>query len=82
MTDKLLKSKISFKELPREVRKGYLIYITNHYRETMANEPDHDKFTFLNDYKYVSWLKYYAEDYKYDLCQDEHTNDIYCEVSQ
>ena len=82
MTDKIIKSEISFKELPKEIRKGYLITITNHFRETMKNEPDHHKFTFLNDYKYISWLKYYAEDYKYNLCQDTYTKKFYCEVAE
>ena len=82
MEDKIIKSKIPFKELPREVRKGYLITITNHFRETMKNEPDHHKFTFLNDYKYISWLTYHGEDYFYNLLQDGFTKRLYCEVSE
>lgn len=82
MTDKIIKSKISFKELPREVRKGYLISGTNHYRETMSLEPDNHKFSFLNDYKYYSWLVYYGEDYLYNLVQDSFTKKLYCEVSE
>jgi hypothetical protein len=80
MEDKIIKSKISFKELPREVRKGYLISGTNHYRETMKLEPH--KFTFRNDYKYYSWLVYYGEDYKYNLCQNAYTKKFYCEVAE
>jgi len=80
MEDKIIKSKISFKELPREVRKGYLISGTNHYRETMKLEPH--KFIFRNDYKYYSWLVYYGEDYKYNLCQNTYTKKFYCEVAE
>ena len=82
MEDKIIKSKISFKELPREVRKSYLIGGTNHYRETMKLEPDNHKFTFRNDYKYYSWLIYYGEDYKYNLCQNIYTKKFYCEVAE
>lgn len=72
-------SNVSFIELPKIVRKGYLINGTEQYRESMKHEKDHHKFTFFDDYKYYSWLKYYAEDYKYDLYQDAETSSFYVE---
>lgn len=82
MTDKIIKSKISFKELPREIRKDYLVRGTEHFRSKFENEYNHDKFTFLDDYKQYCWLIYYCEDYKYNLCQDTYTKKFYCEVAE
>jgi len=80
MEDKIIKSKIPFKELPREMRKDYLVRGTEHFRSKFENEYDHKKFTFKMDYKYYCWLIYYCEDYLYNLVQDSFTKKLYCEV--
>lgn len=82
MEDKIIKSKIPFKELPRDIRKDYLIRGTEHFRSTFEKEKDNHKFTFLMDYKQYSWLVYYCEDYLYNLVQDNYTKKLYCEVSE
>jgi len=77
--DILVKSNVRFMDLPREVRKARLINDTEHYRFAMKDEPDHKRFTFKMDYKYIAWLLIFAEkQISWTLLQDEDTKKYYC----
>jgi hypothetical protein len=77
--DIIVKSNVRFMDLPREVRKARLINDTKYYRFTMKDEPDHKKFTFKMDYKYIAWLFIFAEKHiGWTLLQDEDTKKYYC----
>ena len=77
--DILVKSNVRFMDLPREVRKSELKYNTNHWRLTMKDEPDHKKFTYKMDYKYIAWLIIFAESHiSWNLMQDQYTKKYYC----
>ena len=77
--DILVKSNVRFMDLPREVRKSELKYNTNHWRLTMKDEPDHKRFTYKREYKYVAWLIIFGENHiNWNLMQDEDTKKYYC----
>jgi hypothetical protein len=73
----VVKSNVRFMDLPRKVRKSELVSVTDHYRFTMKEEPDHKRFTYKMDYKYVAWLIIFAESHiNWNLLQDEDTQKI------
>ena len=77
--DIVVKSKVRFMDLPRDVRKSELMSVTNHWRLTMEDEPDHKKYTYKMDYKYICWLIIFAESHlSYDLMQNKYTKKYYC----
>jgi len=77
--DIVVKSNVRFMDLPRKVRKSELVNVTDHYRFTMKEEPDHKRFTYKMDYKYVAWLIIFAESHiNWNLMQDQYTKKYYC----
>lgn len=77
--DILVKSKVRFMDLPRDVRKSELMSVTNHWRLNMKDEPENNKFTYKQDYKWICYLVIFEESHlTYDLMQNKYTKEYYC----
>ena len=77
--DRLVKRKVRFMDLPRDVRKSRLISDTDMWRYHMMDEPENNKFTYKQDYKWICYLLIVAESHiSWSLMQDQYTKKYYC----
>ena len=76
--DRVIKDNLNFIEIPRVIRKKRLLMEAKALQQNQQGE-EHYTSDIKPYYHDICYGRYYCDDYKWKIIEDEHTGEILCE---
>ena len=77
--DIIIKDNLDFIEIPRDIRKPFLISEAEEWQDRNKFE-EHYVDDIKGYYRDVCLNRYYCDDYKWRIIQDKYTGELGCEI--